>query len=170
MLGNFGKSGAGFAGGIGSISYSTVPSGTPSVPGIPAGGANPVTQVIRHGQFGDAILNPPISWTAARTPDGTIFKYVYPATGSSPVHAVCFNGGDGRIVNQTPGLNSHIQALQSPNIEFVYTFTPWWHAAPKFSDIVLPVLSVGERDDIIQWENYVVYAHTGGQHTIRSDE
>jgi len=160
MLGNIGKPGAGLGGGIGGPAWTSVPSGTASVPGITAGAANPVTQVIRHGQFGDAILSPPVSYTVARTPDGTILNFTYPATGYSPIHAVYFESGSGRLLNQSGPINRKITALQSPQIEFVYSHSPWWEIAPKFSDIILPVLHVCERDDIIAWENYVVYVHT----------
>jgi anaerobic selenocysteine-containing dehydrogenase len=63
-------------------------------------------------------------------------------------------------MNQEPGTSKRIPAIQSSNIEVVVCMAPWWEAGAKFSDIVLPTRFLGERDDIIQWENYAVYMHT----------
>lgn len=161
MLGYFGKPGAGLISGNDCFTFTSLPSGK-KLPGSISGKPDPVTQLIRHGQFGDAILNPPISWTVARTPDGTILKFNYPEAGSSEVHLIFFPTGTGRFLNQTGGTNRHVQALQNPKVEFVYCHAAWWEASPKFSDIILPVKTVGERDDIGSWQNYIVYMHTLG--------
>ena len=36
----------------------------------------------------------------------------------------------------------------------------WWESTAKFSDVVLPVATVGEVDDMTTWQNYLVYQHT----------
>ena len=57
-------------------------------------------------------------------------------------------------------MNPKLGALQSTQIEFIYCVTSFWEAAPKVSDVILPVATLGEVDDIINWENYSVYLHT----------
>ncbi len=93
-------------------------------------------------------------------PLGEIKEMNYPAEGCSKIKLVAFMSGTGWFLNQIPGTKDHIRALQSPEIEFVYCHAAWWHTAPKFADVILPVRHIGERDDIVQWENYTIYSHT----------
>jgi molybdopterin guanine dinucleotide-containing S/N-oxide reductase-like protein len=157
MLGNLGRPGRG-------LGYLAIPNTGKDMTATPWNGImpsldNPVKQCIRHTQFPDAILNPPITWTSVSL-DGEISKLTYPAEGCSEVKLIAFMSGSGYFLNQSPGVNNHIRALQSPKIEFVYCHAPWWEASAKFSDIILPVKHAGERDNILTWENYAVYAHT----------
>ena len=115
---------------------------------------------IRHGQFKDAILNAPITWTETDQAHNKIVQMQYPATGLSQAKLLAFTSGTGFFFNQIPNTNEHIQGLQSPNLEFVYSHAVWWEATPKFSDIILPTATVGERDDITSWQNFIVYMHT----------
>lgn len=157
LLGNMGRPGRG-------LGYLQIPNtGKDQTPtpwnGMMPPAPNPVTQYIRHAQFSDAILKPPITWTSVEL-DGTISKLEYPAEGYSEVKLLAFMSGSGYFFNQTPGTNDHVRALQSQKLEFVYCHAPWWEAAAKFADIVFPVKHVGERDNIMTWENYTVYSHT----------
>jgi molybdopterin guanine dinucleotide-containing S/N-oxide reductase-like protein len=156
MRGALGTPGAGLGGGINSISYQSIGSNEKALGSIPSM-TNPVTQSIRSTQFPDAILNPPISWTGALFNNGTIYTTTYPSTGNSEVHLAAFTSGSGRFFNNSGGINDHIQAIQSSNIEFVYSHVAWWEIAAKFSDIILPVAHVGEREDVTSWENYILH-------------
>jgi anaerobic selenocysteine-containing dehydrogenase len=120
--------------------------------------ANPVKQILMHVKFRDGVLNPPVTWTSIGT-DGEIYTYTYPMTGYSEIHAVSFLCGSGYLLNQNPGIPGHVEALQSSKIEFVYTTDPWWHAAAKYSDIVLPARYLGERDDLVIWDNIAIFMH-----------
>jgi trimethylamine-N-oxide reductase (cytochrome c) len=157
LLGNMGRPGRG-------LGYLQIPNtGKNQMPtpwnGMMPPAENPVKQYIRHAQFSDAILKPPITSTSVGL-DGTVSKLEYPAEGYSEVKLLAFMSGSGYFLNQTPGTNDHVRALQSQKLEFVYCHAPWWETAAKFADIVLPVKHVGERDNIATWENYTVYSHT----------
>jgi anaerobic selenocysteine-containing dehydrogenase len=129
--------------------------GPASVPGTP----HPSVQAgkypprIQHVQFGKAVLNPPITWTAGDK------QFVYPEPGRSEIRLFYFVGGSGYFFNQMGNTNEHIEGIKSPKIEIVISQSPWWHTVNYFSDIVLPVAHIGERDDFVNWLNYSVYMH-----------
>ncbi len=98
----------------------------------------------------DAILNPPISWygtTIALWPVENQFeKYKYPADGCSEIHMIwtdtpswitCWNEG-----------NMLIKALRSPKIEFIMAQHPWLENDCLFADVILPVSTKFEEEDI----------------------
>ncbi len=156
LQGNIGRPGRG----LGTLSYNT--RGTKQrgikfpLPSLPMN----YRQTIRHAQFAPAILNPPITWTTITTPQNMPTTQSYPKSGCSPIKLIAFISGSGWILNQIPGTTYHISALQNQAIEFVYCHAAWWHTAPKFSDIIFPIRHIGERDDIVCWENYTIYSHT----------
>ena len=154
MLGYIGKPGAGVGeeDHYGSLTYGGV--STPAAlkqPGGVPGVANNVNQSILHVYFPKAVLDPPINWTTQVTP------YTYPQAGYQEIHLI--GGTGGTLLNQIPGINGYVNALQSPKIEFIFSMHAWWESSPSFSDVVLPVCHTGERDDIMAWRNYVVYMH-----------
>lgn len=97
----------------------------------------------------EAILNPPVSWYSSNfhgPVQDQFNKYHYPADGSSEIHMIwsddgCFTvcGNDG---------NKMIEALRSPKIEFVLTQHPWLEDDCLYSDIILPVNTKFEEEDI----------------------
>jgi anaerobic selenocysteine-containing dehydrogenase len=108
------------------------------------------TQFIPKDLIHDAILNPPISWYGNSTFPGTLedqfVKYTYPAKGCSEVHMIwtdtpcwitCWNDS-----------NSYIKALRSPKIEFILAQHPWLENDCLFADIILPVSTKFEEQDI----------------------
>ncbi len=73
-------------------------------------------------------------------------KYVYPAEGCSPIHMIwtdspclvtCWNDG-----------NSVTKAYRHPSIEFMLAQHPWLENDCLFADIILPVSTKYEEDDI----------------------
>ena len=107
-------------------------------------------QFIPKNLIPDAILNPPISWygtTLNRSPiEDQFVKYTYPIEGCSEVHMIwtdspcwitCWNDS-----------NSYIKALRSPKIEFILAQHPWMENDCQFADIVLPVSTKFEEEDI----------------------
>jgi anaerobic selenocysteine-containing dehydrogenase len=107
-------------------------------------------QCIPKDLIHDAILNPPISWYGNSTFPGTIedqfVKYTYPAEGCSEVHMIwtdspcwitCWNDS-----------NAFIKALRSPKIEFILAQHPWLENDCLFADIILPVNTKFEEQDI----------------------
>jgi trimethylamine-N-oxide reductase (cytochrome c) len=154
ISGNIGLPG----GGHGGLSFDTRPSTMKSFGSIPAM-KTPLQQHIFHVFLNDAINNPPITWNSIGT-DGEIYEYTYPKPGLPEIRALACNGGTGFTLNQNPGTPRHIAAVQNQKIEFVYVLTPWWHTAAKYSDVVLPARYIGERDDLVQWENLSIFMHT----------
>jgi trimethylamine-N-oxide reductase (cytochrome c) len=107
-------------------------------------------QFIPKDLIHDAILNPPLSWygtTLSRAPVEDQFnKYYYPAEGCSEVHMIwtdtpcwitCWNDS-----------NTYIKALRSPKIEFILAQHPWLENDCLFADIILPVNTKLEEEDI----------------------
>jgi trimethylamine-N-oxide reductase (cytochrome c) len=107
-------------------------------------------QFIPKNLIHDAILNPPISWygcsTFPTTRDDQFVKYTYPAKGCSEVRMIwtdtpcwitCWNDS-----------NSYIRALRSPKIEFILAQHPWLENDCLFADIILPVNTKFEEEDI----------------------
>jgi anaerobic selenocysteine-containing dehydrogenase len=107
-------------------------------------------QFIPKDLIHDAILNPPISWYGttlclADTTDQFV-KYTYPAKGCPEVHM---------IWTDTPcwitcwtDTNSYIKALRSPKVEFILAQHPWLENDCIFADIILPINTKFEEDDI----------------------
>ncbi|MBP1707330.1 MAG: molybdopterin oxidoreductase [Chloroflexi bacterium] len=98
----------------------------------------------------DAILNPPLSWygttVLAMPRENQFTRYTYPAPGCSEIHMIwtdspcwitCWNQG-----------NRFIQAVRDPKIEFMLAQHPWLENDCLFADIVLPVNTKFEEDDI----------------------
>jgi anaerobic selenocysteine-containing dehydrogenase len=108
------------------------------------------TQFIPKDRIHDALLNPPISWYGNSTFPGMIedqfVKYMYPAKGCSEVHMIwtdspcwitCWNDS-----------NSFIKGLRSPKIEFILAQHPWLENDCLFADVILPVNTKFEEQDI----------------------
>jgi len=127
------------------------------------------TQFIPKDLIHDAILNPPVSWygnsTFAGTQEDQFVKYTYPAEGCSEVHMIwtdtpcwitCWNDS-----------NSYIKALRSPKIEFILAQHPWMENDCQFADIILPVNTKFEEQDItLDLENGQYYTFMHGKKCI----
>jgi molybdopterin guanine dinucleotide-containing S/N-oxide reductase-like protein len=107
-------------------------------------------QFIPKDLIHDALLNPPISWygtALARSPlEDQFVKYKYPVEGCSEVHMIwtdspcwitCWNDS-----------NSFIRGLRSPKVEFVLAQHPWLENDCLFADIILPVNTKFEEEDL----------------------
>ncbi len=97
-----------------------------------------------------ALLNPLISWWGNASFPGRVedqfVKYIYPARGCSEVHMIwtdspcwitCWNDS-----------NAFIKGLRSQKIEFILAQHPWLENECLFADIVLPVNTKFEEEDI----------------------
>ncbi len=155
LLGNIGRPGRG----LGSLKFNTQGEGQRGIANLLPPLSGPAGQIIRHGHFSEAIMNPPVTWTTVDA-SGQVVEKRYPMDGCSKIKMIALMSGSGWFLNQIPGTPDHVQGMQSPEIEFSYCHAAWWHAAPKFSDVILPIRHVGERDDIVNWENFTVYSHT----------
>jgi trimethylamine-N-oxide reductase (cytochrome c) len=110
---------------------------------------NPI-QFIPKDLIHEALINPPISWYGNSTFPGTLedqfVKYTYPAEGCSEVHMIwtdspcwitCWNDS-----------NSYIKGLRSPKIEFILAQHPWLENDCLFADVILPINTKFEEQDI----------------------
>jgi anaerobic selenocysteine-containing dehydrogenase len=107
-------------------------------------------QIIPKLLVPDAILNPPLSWygnTLCRSLiEDQFVKYNYPAESCSEIHMIwtdtpswmsCWNNS-----------NRMADAFRSPQIEFVLAQHPWLENDCEFADIILPVCTKFELNDI----------------------
>jgi anaerobic selenocysteine-containing dehydrogenase len=107
-------------------------------------------QFIPKDLIHDALLKAPISWygtTLLMSPREDQFeKYTYPAEGCPEVHMIwtttpcwitCWNDS-----------NSYIKGLRSPKVEFILAQHPWMENDCTFADIILPISTKFEEDDI----------------------
>jgi len=103
----------------------------------------------------EAVLNPPIEWyshTWVACPTECQFeKHKYPAEGCPEIRMIwsscccwltCWNGG-----------YKMAEAFRSPKIEFILAQSPWLENDALFADIILPVTTPLEEDDVVfvQW-------------------
>jgi hypothetical protein len=98
----------------------------------------------------DAILKPPITWygttSGGSPPENQFVQYKYPAEGCPEIHM---------IWSDTPCLttcwndsNTTIRAYRSPKIEFFLVQHPWMENDCHFADLLLPVNTKLEEEDI----------------------
>jgi molybdopterin guanine dinucleotide-containing S/N-oxide reductase-like protein len=109
-----------------------------------------VKQCIPKDRVHDALLHPPITWWGNTSFPGTVedqyVKYTYPVEGCSEVHMIwtdspcwitCWNDS-----------NAYIKGLRSSKIEFILAQHPWLENDCIFADIILPVSTKFEQQDI----------------------
>lgn len=107
-------------------------------------------QVVAKDRIHDALLNPPITWYGSprsREPvKDQLKKYTYPMEGFPEIHMIwsdtpswitCWNDS-----------NSYIKGLRSPKVEFILIQHPWLENDCQFADIILPVNTKFEEEDI----------------------
>ena len=118
-------------------------------PDLFPGVQNPVTQIILDQQFANAVLNAPV------TMHHNGKTYQYPQPGKSELKLIYWVGG--AVLNQHDQINLTLQALQK--IETIIVQDSWWTPTARMADIVLPINTLFERNDITQFWRYVVYQH-----------
>jgi anaerobic selenocysteine-containing dehydrogenase len=107
-------------------------------------------QFIPKDLIHDALLHPPISWYGTTLCiaelEDQFTKYTYPAEGcpevrmiwtDSPCWVTCWND-----------TNTYVKALRSPKIECILAQHPWLENDCMFADIILPVNTKFEEDDV----------------------
>ncbi|ADD68414.1 molybdopterin oxidoreductase [Denitrovibrio acetiphilus DSM 12809] len=140
MIGQIGLPGGGFSFNMHFCGAGTSYSGAKRPLLIPQG-RNPVNTLIPASRMGDTFLNP------GKTIDYNGSKLTYPNI------KLLYSAGLNPIGLQ-PDLNKLIEGCK--RIEHIITNEPWWTPTAKFSDIVLPVTTSFERDDIAFGSSYGV--------------
>jgi trimethylamine-N-oxide reductase (cytochrome c) len=113
-------------------------------------------QVIIKTRLPEAILNPPVSWYSHgyfSCPTECQFrKFTYPAPECPEIRMIwrttnctltCWNGGF-----------EYAEAYRSPKIEFILAQSPWFENDCTFADLVLPVTTPLEEEDICFARSY----------------
>jgi biotin/methionine sulfoxide reductase len=132
MLGQIGLPGGGFGMGYGPANTIGTPHRNIGGPTLPQG-CNPVSQFIPVARIADLLLHPNEQFTY----NGT--THTYP-----DIRLVYWAGGNPFHHHQD--LNRFAKAWQRP--ETIIFHEQYWTASARFSDIVLPVTTTLERDDI----------------------
>ncbi len=115
---------------------------------------DPVSQVLPHDLFADGILSDkPVSWyfyTPAMPwvdpAEKQFEKFQYPAKGCPEIHMIwsdtpCWLGSWGEG-------NKNVEAIRNSKIECVVTQHPWMENGCLYSDIILPINTKLEEEDI----------------------
>jgi molybdopterin guanine dinucleotide-containing S/N-oxide reductase-like protein len=113
-------------------------------------GRNPVTQLILEQGFARQLLDAPVTFNH----NGT--EYRYPEEGKSEIKLAYIAAGS-RVVNQHDQINQQLEALQK--LETFIVQDSWWTAGARLADIVLPVATLFERNDVTQSGEYVIFQH-----------
>jgi molybdopterin guanine dinucleotide-containing S/N-oxide reductase-like protein len=107
-------------------------------------------QIIPKTLIAEAILNPPLEWygtTVLAAPrENQFVKYKYPAEGCSELHMI-WTDSPCWITCWSCG-NLFIEAVRKPQIEFMMAQQPWMENDCLYADIVLPVSTKFEEDDV----------------------
>ncbi|MDP2916694.1 MAG: molybdopterin-dependent oxidoreductase [Dehalococcoidia bacterium] len=107
-------------------------------------------QFVPRNLIQDAILNPPISWYGTTLSwdhvEQQFIKYTYPVQGAPEIHMI-WQDTPSQITcwNDT---NTYVRALRSQKIEFILSQHPWLENDVQFADIILPVSTKFEEEDI----------------------
>jgi len=112
---------------------------------------NPVKQVLTELMLEKGIKNPPVKWRGGTffmfSPEFFEMEHEYPMPGHSEVHMI-WERGTSNVC--TPDYNKNIRVYQDPKIETVVVQAPWFDRDAHFADIVLPVTTVFERQDLTE--------------------
>jgi trimethylamine-N-oxide reductase (cytochrome c) len=107
-------------------------------------------QFVPRHLLADAILKPPISWYGTpRFPDPIevqFMKFTYPAEGCSEIHMLWSDMPC--EIDCWADTNSVMKAFRSPKMEFILVQHPWFENDCRFADILLPVNTKLEEEDI----------------------
>ena len=128
-------------------------------PGYADGGMNNVLdtyemnsrQMITLQKFPDCIENPPQKWNGGRlfnmNADEWWAPYEYPAPGCSEVKMIWRRGSSWA---NGAARAKYVKALRSPKIETVVISAPWFDRDCRYADLVLPITTLIERQDITE--------------------
>jgi trimethylamine-N-oxide reductase (cytochrome c) len=137
MIGQIGTAGGGLHLGEGGLVYSGK-----STPRRISQGRNPARKAIPASRIGDMLLNP------GKTIDFNGGKITYPRTN------VLYSMGANAITHHQD-TNEFLRGMMT--VENIITHEIVWTPTAKFSDIVLPVTTTFERDDITYGDSNVSY-------------
>ncbi|MFO1466403.1 MAG: molybdopterin-dependent oxidoreductase [Steroidobacteraceae bacterium] len=120
---------------------------------------NTVTQRIPRLRIPEAILDGRTAGypTDGRSLAGQFQRFSYPATGHAPVRMMYKYGGS--HFGTTMESNRLVDALRSPQLEFILNQSIWNEGEVAYADLILPACTNFERDDISEWAGCGGYGH-----------
>jgi molybdopterin guanine dinucleotide-containing S/N-oxide reductase-like protein len=117
-------------------------------PGAFPSARNPVSQVLLDQNLAEGLMaKDPITFNH----DGK--TYTYPQPGKSRIKLMHWVGG--AMLNQHDDVNKMLKALES--VETLIVQDSWWTPGARIADIVLPINTLFEREDITRFWRYVVF-------------
>jgi len=135
---------------------------------------NPVKQKILRLLLPDAFLTSgPLNWRGeglnGRSAEQQFKPYTYPLpTPDGALLKMLYRCGASYIATMPDG-NKWVRMYQSPNMEFAVCQTPWFEGEANFADVLLPVCTSYERDDIGEFYNiggYSIDSYVGVNHRV----
>ncbi len=147
LKGDLGKPGGGLT--ICVYGIHGLPTAASSSFGAFPGAPNPVTQTILEQKLAESILNAPVTF------DHNGSSYTYPEPGKSELKLIHWNCGSS--INQHDDINQTLKAMQK--IETIIMQDSWWTTGMRMADIVLPIVTLLERNDLSTSWRYGLYQH-----------
>jgi trimethylamine-N-oxide reductase (cytochrome c) len=124
---------------------------------------NPVRQKILRLLLPEAFLTSgPLRWRGEGFNGSSVeqqfklYEYPLPPPDGAPLKML-YRCGASYIATMPDG-NRWVKMYQSPNMEFAVCQTPWFEEEAQFADVVLPVCTSYERDDIGEFYNIAGYS------------
>ena len=134
---------------------------------------NPVKQVTMRLVFPETILGEQTEWRGEGFSGDSIEQQLrlhtapLPPPNGAPIKMLYRHGGE-HIGTMTES-SRWIKAYRSPNLDFLVCQIPWLEGEAKFADILLPVCTHLERDDIAEFNNndgYNLHSFTANNHRV----
>lgn len=106
---------------------------------------------ITFTKFLDCVENPPQKWNGGHLDNLNANEWwepiEYPAEGCSEIHLLWQRGSSN---NNAPNRNNDLRAYRNPKIETYILCAPWFDRECHYADIVLPITTVLEHQDITE--------------------
>lgn len=119
----------------------------------------------------DAVLEPPVSWYGegfcGQSLEQQFKHFEYPLTGHSEIKLFYRYGGS--FMGTMSDTTKWVRMYQSPKLEFVVNQDVWFNSETRMADVILPVCTNFERDDVGEFAaagGYTVHASSGCNHRI----
>jgi molybdopterin guanine dinucleotide-containing S/N-oxide reductase-like protein len=131
---------------------------------------NPVKQMLYRNLLPESILNPPRSWlfeTKRGSSLNQFHKFTYPENKGTECHMYYRHGSS--FIGSMTETNNWVKMLQSPKLETIVVQDCWWNNSTRFADIILPVCTNFERNDIsnaAEVGGYVYDSSTSTNHRV----
>lgn len=112
---------------------------------------NPIQANITFTKFKDCMENPPQAWRGGHMdnfgPEMFFDMVQYPAPGCSEIKLLWQRGS---TLTNPPDHKRHMDGLRAETIETFVVTAPWFDRDCRYADLVLPVTTIFERQDVTE--------------------